>query len=110
MHAAFHHFAQTCKAFNGRFSNPLIAVDDLARTPAQRRADALWQIFQDAAATPPGSNAPRFVHNIVWDAASYQQMLAELDGRPRRALDVDTFRCSTIEVWRSPLPRRSSTA
>ena len=72
-------------------------IDHLARTPAQRRADAVWQIFQDAAATPPGSNAPRFVHNIVWDAASYQQMLRELDNRPRRPLDIDSFRCETID-------------
>jgi hypothetical protein len=72
-------------------------VDDLPRTPSQRRADALWQIFQDAASTPADSNVPRFVHNIVWDAQTFQQMLAELDGRPRRPLDIDTFRCETID-------------
>jgi hypothetical protein len=72
-------------------------VDQLPRTAAQRRADASWRIFQDAASTPPGSNAPRFVHNIVWDAQSYEQMVSELDGHRRRPLDADTHRCSTLD-------------
>ena len=72
-------------------------VDDLPRTAAQRRSDALWQIFQDAASTPPGSGAPRFVHNIVWDAESFEQMVRELDNRRRQPLDIDTHRCSTID-------------
>lgn len=77
-------------------------VDDLPRTAAQRRADALWKIFQDAASVPPDSKAPRFVHNIIWDAKGYEQMLGELDGRVRRPLDADTFRCSTVDGV--PLP------
>jgi hypothetical protein len=72
-------------------------VADLARTAAQRRADALVRVFEDAASTEPGATAPRFVHNIVWDADSYEQMLAELDGRPRQPLDADTHRCETID-------------
>ena len=72
-------------------------VDDLCRTAAQRRADALYRIFQDAASTPAGSKKPRFVHNIVWDSKTYQQMLQELDGRPRQPFDPDTHRCSTLD-------------
>ena len=72
-------------------------VDDLPRTDAQRRADALYQIFVDAASIAPGSKKPRFVHNIVWDHTTYEQMLAELDGRPRQTLDPETYRCSTID-------------
>ena len=41
---------------------------DLDRTDAQRRADALHRLFQDAAASPAGAVPPGFVHNIVWDA------------------------------------------
>ena len=74
-----------------------VTADDLPRTAAQRRSDALWQIFQDAASTPPGSGAPRFVHNIVWDAESFEQMVRELDNRRRQPLDIDTHRCSTID-------------
>ena len=72
-------------------------VDHLPRTDAQRRADAAWRIFQDAASAPPDSSAPRFVHNIVWDAETYEQMVAELDGDERRPLDPDSYRCSTID-------------
>ena len=70
---------------------------DLPRTDAQRRADALWQIFQDAAANGHGAVPPRFVHNIVWDAASFEEMLARIDGSEPHPLDPDTHRCSTID-------------
>jgi hypothetical protein len=72
-------------------------VEHLPRSAAQRRADALWRIFQDAASTEPGATAPKFVHNIVWDAASFEQMLTELDGRARLPLDPETHRCETID-------------
>ena len=32
--------------------------DDLERTPQQRRADAMWQLFQDAASSPAGACHP----------------------------------------------------
>ena len=37
------------------------------------------------------------MHNIVWDSKTYQQMLQELDGRPRHPFDPDTHRCSTLD-------------
>nr|WP_291839500.1 DUF222 domain-containing protein [Candidatus Microthrix sp.] len=64
-----------------------VSNDDLDRTDAQRRADALFRIFQDAAAAPEGAVPPGFVHNIVWSASAFQEMLA--------AMDADRARSST---------------
>jgi hypothetical protein len=49
---------------------------DLARTDAQRRADALVAIFMAAASTPPGSRAPEPVVNLVVDLATFEAHLA----------------------------------
>jgi hypothetical protein len=75
---------------------------DLPRSEAQRRADALWQVFHDAAGAD-GTAAPAyFVHDIVWDADSYETMLTALDPERHdtlRSLDlnVDSYRCETID-------------
>ena len=70
---------------------------DLPRTAAQRSADALWQVFQDAAANPDGAVPVNFVHNIVWDARGYEEMLRRLSGAEATPLDFAGFRCSTID-------------
>ena len=73
---------------------------DLARTPPQRRADALAQIFRDAAANPDGAVPARFVHNIVWTAATFETMVCRLAGQGKEgepAIDPDDYRCSTID-------------
>ena len=73
---------------------------DLARTPPQRRADALAQIFRDAAANPDSAVPARFVHNIVWTAATFEATvcrLAETDGASETIVDPDEYRCSTID-------------
>jgi hypothetical protein len=72
-------------------------IDDLARTDAQRRADALRQIFDDAASVPPDSTGPRFVHNIKWDQKTFQQMLSVLAGGPDQRLEIDTRVCETLD-------------
>ena len=59
---------------------------DLGRTDAQRRADALARIFDDAAGAPPGTTAPKIVHNIVWSADTYLA-LAGLLGADADRLD-----------------------
>ncbi|MDH3754640.1 MAG: HNH endonuclease [Acidimicrobiia bacterium] len=69
----------------------------LPRTPAQRRADALWQIFQDAASTSPDATAPAVVHNIVWSAETYEAMLSAMETDSSPELEADTHRCSTID-------------
>ena len=52
--------------------------DDLPRTIQQRRADAMWQIFIDAADNPNSATPPDFVHNIVWDATTFEHMAAKV--------------------------------
>jgi len=88
---------------------------DLKRTDAQRRADALERIFNDAAGAPRDTAAPAIVHNIVWSADTYLA-LADLLGADAAALDThwsasltdaraqrsqwcdpDTYRCSTLD-------------
>ncbi len=54
--------------------------DDLPRTIQQRRADALWQIFIDAADNPNSAVPPDFVHNIVWDPTTFEHMAAKVMG------------------------------
>ncbi len=55
-------------------------ADHLPRTIGQRRADAFWQIFIDAAANPNSAVPPDFVHNIVWDAVTFEQLAAKVLG------------------------------
>ena len=68
----------------------------LPRTPDQRSADALWQVFQDAASADTSCVPPDFCHNIVWSAEAYEEMVRRLDGEPARPLDPATFRCETL--------------
>ena len=82
---------ETARAIHGDDAT----VDDLPRSEAQRRADALSQIFADAASTPPDSNTPRFVHNIKWDHHTFEKMLRSLDDQNRQPLDLDAM-CETI--------------
>ena len=71
-----------------------ISKEDLDRTDAQRRADALVKIFRDAAAG--GSAVPvGWVHNIHWSAAAYEEMLAAMDHDRAPRFDPDTFMCRT---------------
>jgi hypothetical protein len=48
---------------------------DLARTDAQRRADALLAMARAAASTPPGSRSPRPTANILMDQESFEAHL-----------------------------------
>ena len=70
---------------------------DLPRTVQQRRADALWQIFQDAAAAEHGAVPPGFCHNIVWSPETFEEMLRRIDGEDPEPLDPDTHRCETVD-------------
>ena len=72
-------------------------VAHLARTDAQRRFDALAQIFRDAAACPDGAVPPGYCHDVVWDAHTYMAMVSRIDPTTRsQPLDPDTYRCSTL--------------
>ncbi len=68
----------------------------LPRTSDQRSADALWQVFQDAASADTTCVPPDFCHNIVWSADAYEEMVRRLDGEPARPIDPTTFRCETL--------------
>ena len=67
----------------------------LPRTADQRSADALWQVFQDAASAPGTAVPPDFCHNIIWQADSYEEMVRRLDGEHPRPMRPETFRCET---------------
>ena len=69
----------------------------LPRTEAQRRADALSRIFDDAAANPASPVPAGHTHTVVWDQATYTEMLRRLDGEPARALDPRRARCHTLD-------------
>ena len=90
-------------------------TSDLKRTDAQRRADALARIFNDAAGAPADTPVPAIVHNIVWSAETYLG-LADLLGSDAATLDThwsasltdlkaqrgqwcdpDRYRCSTLD-------------
>ena len=94
--AEFHKDHESAKAQFGAD----VATDQLARTDAQRRFDALAQIFADAANNPATSTATKIVHNIVWDAQTYEEMVARMAGATPKPFDIDKFRCATIDGWR----------
>ena len=77
-----------------------MCLDLLARTDAQRRYDAFHQMCLDAASNPNTSTGSKIVHNIVWDHATFEEMVARLAGAEPKPLDPDTFRCSTIDGHR----------
>ena len=85
---------------------------DLPRSEQQRRADALWQIFQDAAGADGSCAPPEFVHDIIWDAQTFETMLSALDPNQPQAfidLDIDHYRCQTIDGVRlEPLEAATS--
>ncbi|MFT7609677.1 MAG: hypothetical protein ACI9MX_002757 [Candidatus Aldehydirespiratoraceae bacterium] len=68
---------------------------DLPRTEQQRRADALWQICQDAAANP-GSACPEIINNIVWDAATIEEMARRFSGESPSPIDPTTSVCRSL--------------
>ncbi|HAY68248.1 MAG TPA: HNH endonuclease, partial [Acidimicrobiaceae bacterium] len=78
------HGDKTCKA-------------DLARTDAQRRADAQAQIYADAAANPNASVSFNFVHHIVCSLDVHLEMARRYQGAAPRPFNLDTFRCETID-------------
>ena len=74
-------------------------ADDLPRTDAQRRFDAVTAIFLAAASTPPGSQPPEPVVNIVVDDVTFETHLCRrrlIALRPDLArARVDRQRCET---------------
>lgn len=77
-----------------------VCNDLLARTDAQRRADAHHQIYLDAAANKEVSAAANVVHNIMYDHDTYDEMASRFAGNPANPLDPDSYRCTTIDGHR----------
>ncbi|WP_436793243.1 DUF222 domain-containing protein [Actinospongicola halichondriae] len=74
-------------------------VEHLRRTPAQRRADALFAIFRRAAAMPDGGREPAPLVNIVVDEETFRESLGQSsDGTagPPDPGDVGRRRCQTV--------------
>jgi hypothetical protein len=70
----------------------------LARTEAQRRADALAAIFDRAASVDPAAKSPEPVVNIVVDQAVYEAQLAAMVGERCAVFDASDLahqRCLT---------------
>ncbi|MGI8937018.1 MAG: hypothetical protein ACR2JF_02155 [Iamia sp.] len=80
-------------------------AEDLARTDGQRRFDALFEIFQRAAAhRASGEGGSQVVTNIVIDQATFERVAAALAGEERPPLaealspfPTKTYRCSTLD-------------
>ncbi len=70
---------------------------DLPRTTQQRRADALFQLFQDAAAAEHGAVPPGWCHDVVWSPDTFEEMARRFAGADPQPLDPDTHRCETID-------------
>lgn len=72
-------------------------LEELARTPAQRRWDALVAICRDAASTPANAQAPAPLVNIVMTQEAFEAELARLAGAEADTdpADAERFRCHT---------------
>ena len=70
----------------------------LARTEAQRRADAFYTIFVNAASTPADAQKPEPLVTIIMSEDAYQAGLAEVQGQPMQ-FDPKTYQrwqCETL--------------
>jgi hypothetical protein len=65
-----------------------VTVADLARTEAQRRADAFVAMAKAAASAAPGSRPPRITVNVLIDHESFEAHLRGEAIDPRRYRDV----------------------
>ena len=74
-----------------------VTRDLLARTDAQRRADALAQIVADAVTNPQRSAPMETCHNIVWSADSLEELLRRFAGAQPTPLDPDAHVCRTLD-------------
>ena len=71
--------------------------DLLARTHNQRMADALCQMAEDAVNSDKPAAQVKRVHNIVWTAETYEELLRRWAGGPARILDPDSYNITDID-------------
>jgi len=79
---------------------PDARLEQLARTPAQRRADSLYAIFVRAASTPADATAPAPLVNVVIDQRTFEEQLRRAAGAdvvtdPNE--DLASRRCHTLD-------------
>ncbi len=80
-------------------------VEHLARTDAQRRFDALFEIFRRAASIRQGEPGSMIVTNLLIDQATFERILRRMTDTPTETPDHPIgdvpgevgFRCSTID-------------
>jgi len=84
---------EAAKAIHG----DAVCNDLLARTGAQRRADAQAQIYADAISNPNKSVGFNLSHMVVWDQATYEEQVRRFAGAEPIPFDIDTMRCETID-------------
>ena len=85
--AAFDHDWTAAQQIHG----PDTSLDKLARTHNQRMADALCQMAEDAVASNKTSVKVKRVHNIVWSAETYEELLRRWVDAPARLLNPDQY-------------------
>ena len=73
------------------------AACHLPRTVQQRSADALFRIYQDAAANPNGAVPVGFVHNLVWNQETFEYFLAQYFGDKPDPMDPEDYLCETVD-------------
>jgi len=91
--AAFAHDWAQAEAIHG----PDTSLELLARTHQQRCADALCQIAADAANSDKPSAPVKRVHNIVWTAEVYEDLLRRWVGGSAAILDPDSYNITDID-------------
>ena len=69
----------------------------LERTVAQRSADALYRIYEDAAANADSPVPVGFVHNLVWNQETFEYFLARYFGADPEPMHPDDYLCQTID-------------
>ena len=91
--AAFHHDWAAAERVHG----PETSLDKLARSHNQRMADALCQMAEDAINSASQSVQVKRVHNIVWTAETYEELLRRWVDAPARLLDPDRYTISDLD-------------
>lgn len=75
---------------------PDVGPGYLPRIQDQRAADALEAIFEDAVGS--GTTVPvPIAHNVVWNADTFEQVMAGIDADTVPELDPHTHRCETLD-------------
>jgi hypothetical protein len=72
-------------------------LEVLERTDAQRRADALCQMAEDAAANTASSVRVKRVHNIVWQGDTAEELFRRWNGLPLQRLSPDDYGVTDLD-------------